>query len=264
MNKLDVANILKKELTHFLGCNIGFRTRRAEISNITEYETSDFREIDFVNACEKEAQSLNWDFGFSYNNDQIWMLAPYPWNINVGHLVTAAVRDQISEMDFQRYFEICHETESLITEAMAAKMEQACGSEKFNLAAVDFFNTFMKYVKESIRGLSIEDHFITYATYRSQTHKCTMRFGKELSYAQKRKMLTYLQFKLTAFYKKLNPELSSIVSISMQYRFEDGGRKASPCDTLVVSVKANDWNAIGLDPSAAFVPRMGMKRATTL
>jgi hypothetical protein len=264
MDKFEIANVLKKELIYFLNKNIGFNTSRYDINNITDYETSSFNEMEFVTNCENNCNRLNWDFGFGYNNSSIWNLVPYPWGIDLGMVISGAVRGNISDSDFYRYFELCHETENIITEAVSTKMELACGSEKFNLATVDFFNTFMKYVKESIRGIEIEDHFITYATYRNQVHKCTMSFSKELSYAQKRKMRTYLQYKLVAFYKKLNPEINHLMNINMNYNFEDGGRKAAPCDTMTVTVKANDWKAIGLDPSAAFVPRMGMKRATTL
>lgn len=264
MNKFEIANILKQELIHYLEKGIGFSTNRYDIKNITDYETSSFNEMEFVSSCENRGQSLTWDFGFGYDNNEIHNLVPYPWALNVGPIIRTAVLGHISESDFKRYFEICHETENIIFEAMAEKIEKACGTDKFNLAAVDFFNMFMKYVKESIRGLSIEDHFIEYATYKNKEHKCTMRFEKPITYAQKRKIKAYLGYKLMAFYKKLNPDIKYLTNINMNYWFDDNGRKAAPTDCMRVSVRANDWNAIGMDQSAAFVPRMGMKRNTTI
>ena len=65
-------------------------------------------------------------------------------------------------------------------------------------------------------------------------------------------------------YQKWNPALTSLCGLNVSFHYKDNGLKTKPCKEFVIRTRANDWTAIGMDPSAEFVPCIGMKRASSL
>lgn len=265
MHKFEIMEILDKEFTHFLNKGIGINIDGKAILDLGEYQANKDRLETVMSVCHNPDRtyfpSLTWNFGFGYDNNDIGNLAPYPWSFRMEALVVAAARNQISDQDFYRYFELCHETENIIIEASVAKNLKACGSDKFKNAANDFFNMIAKYIKESYRGIELLDQQVIDATYRNQNVTCIFTFDKELTYAQKRKIKTYLDYKLLLHYKKFNPEIRGVGAVNgLNMSFSDNGKKSKATNEFKVLVKANSWNTLGMDESVQFVPRMGMKR----
>jgi hypothetical protein len=265
MLRSEIIDVLDKEFTYYLNKGIGVNIDGKQIMDLGEYQANRDRLEMVISACQRTDRSsfpnLSWAFGFSYDDGEISNLAPYQWSMRMQWLVTSAFRNQISENDFYHYFELCHETEDLILEACEAKRLKACGSDKFLNAANDFFNMVSKYIKDSYRGIEILDQQVVPATYRNQRVTCVFTFDKELTYAQKRKIKTCLDYKLLSYYKKFNPEIRGIGMVQgLDMCFADDGKKSKATNEFKVYIKANNWNAIGMDEPVQFVPRMGMKR----
>lgn len=265
MNSELVGNIVDKELCFFLEhgflINISYQTDLDLSSYRANYISSSVL-MDYIQNTKEP--SIYWRFGLNYDDSDLKKSVPYPWNINIGDLIVSALNDYISEADLIRYFEICHNTMNIILTEKENKMLNKCGSEKLKLATVDFYKKVMQMFTDVFNFLKIEDYKITYGTYSDPYNVCRIEFTNKLSYAQKRKVATYISYQLLKYFQKYNPTITSLMHLNIVYHFADSGIKTHPCKEFIIRTRANDWTAIGMDPNAEFVPRIGMKRNNTI
>ena len=196
----------------------------------------------------------------SFDDNEIKNLIPYPWSINIADLIVSTLKGYTNESDLMRYFEICHNTMDLILTEKENKITKKCGSEKLKLATTDFFKKVINEFNNAFNFLAVADYRIDYAVYSEPYNTCHILFTHKLSYAQKRKVYPYIKEKLLKHYQKWNPTLITLCGLNVSFYFNDGGMKTNPCNDFIIRTRANDWTAIGMDPNAEFVPRIGMKR----
>lgn len=264
MIETEVFNLVDKELCYFLehgvSLNIGYQTNlnidsyKAEYPNITA----------LINYCKNRNPTIVWRFGLGFEDSELKNTIPYPWNINIADLIYSACNNYITEADLSRYFDLCRSTVDLILTEKEKRVIQKCGSEKLKLATVDFYKKVMQMFTDTFNFLKIEDNSITYGNYLDPYNVCRIKFTNRLSYAQKRKVGTYISYQLLKYFQKYDPSLTSLMHLNITYYFADNGVKTKSCKEFIIRTKANDWTAIGMDPNSEFVPRIGMKRSNSL
>ena len=186
--------------------------------------------------------SLQYDFGFDFTyNKEIIDNVGYPWNVNLVDIALAYMKNNIDDKHFDSFFEQLKKSKSLIDEEIAYAYEIFEGSAKWQ----EYADITIKKFEKVIRVVG------NFNNMRLTYNFLCKKWIKENNYTFFNKKLNK---ELVPFYSNINLNIKSISDIQgLHYKIDEINNK------IIVSFESNNWEAIGVDPDAQFLPKLGLK-----
>lgn len=204
---------------------------------------------------------VGYSLGFGYHDSDVFNKMGYPWYSNMSPILLGFMNGYMQIEDLSRLFELQKQSIEFVLTGKKKLEDQFGGSDKWRMYLKDMCEDFRKVINEALRKVEVENIELTFGDTSKARATCKFVFDGKISYAQKKRLMAFLDAKYLPRYQKINGELRSIFHQSgFSSSFNDNGKKCEPCNAFSIEVQSNNWDALGLDETSQFVPRMGMKR----